>query len=154
MVNKKIQEAIFAAGCFWHVQAVFDKLTGVIFTEVGYTGGVVENPTYEMVCRGDTGHAEAVKIKFDPSRIPFDQLLNSFWRCHDPTTKNRQGPDKGTQYRSAVFYSDEQQKKIAQSSLASRQESNQISAKIVTEITLASAFYRAEEYHQHYFKKN
>ncbi|MCY4524133.1 MAG: peptide-methionine (S)-S-oxide reductase MsrA [Halobacteriovoraceae bacterium] len=148
-----MEKAIFAAGCFWHVQKGFDEITGVISTEVGYTGGIVENPTYQMVCKGDTGHAEAVRIKFDPEKITYDELLNIFWQSHNPTTKNRQGPDVGPQYRSAIFYLNEQQREIAENSLLSWRKSAKISGNIVTEITASAFFYRAEEYHQNYFKK-
>ena len=154
MDDKNIEEIVLAAGCFWHIQAVFDKLSGVIFTEVGYTGGTVKNPDYKMVCRGDTGHAEAVKIKFDTTQITFNEILDIFWQSHDPTTKDRQGPDRGTQYRSAIFYSTEEQKKTAVCSLADWQKSKNITAQIVTDITPIEIFYQAEEYHQHYFKKN
>lgn len=145
--------ATFAAGCFWGVEAKFRRLTGVLDTRVGYTGGDMPNPDYKMVCTGTTGHAEAIEVTFDPNIITYPELLDFFWQIHDPTTLNRQGPDKGTQYRSAVFYHNEAQQQQAQ---LKRQELNQTrfqSQPIVTEITAASQFYPAEEYHQRYIEK-
>ena len=143
--------ALFGAGCFWGVEATFAKIDGVIRATSGYSGGTTENPTYEQVCTGKTGHAEVVEVEYDPDRVTYDQLLDEFWRLHDPTTLNRQGPDRGTQYRSAAFYRDESQRAAAE---ASKQRlSSGLSDPIVTEITEASEFYRAEEYHQGYFEK-
>jgi peptide methionine sulfoxide reductase msrA/msrB len=146
--------AIFAAGCFWGVQAEFKRVKGVVRTTVGYTGGTTPNPTYPLVCSHTTGHAEAVEVIFDPSVVPFDRLLDSFWEMHDPTTLNRQGPDVGSQYRSSIFYHSEAQRKAAQGSKARLDESHKFRRPIVTEIVPASTFYRAEEYHQDYFDKH
>lgn len=144
--------ALFAAGCFWGVEAAFRGQDGIVATTVGYSGGQLENPGYEQVCSGTTGHAETVEILFDPDIISYQQLLEIFWQCHDPTQLNRQGPDVGSQYRSAIYYLDEQQENQARQSLTARQALAP-AARIVTEITPASAFYRAEEYHQHYLEK-
>ncbi len=145
--------ATFAAGCFWGVEAAFAELEGVISTRVGYTGGVVDNPTYEDVCSGSTGHAEAVEVTFDPTATSYDHLLIRFWTMHDPTTLNRQGPDIGSQYRSAIFtHSDEQYTKA----VASRDRmdaSGRFRRPVVTEITPIRRFWPAEEYHQQYFQK-
>lgn len=149
----KNNQAIFAAGCFWGVEQAFRKIPGVIDVEAGYTGGTTENPTYEQVCRGDTGHAEAVRVTFDTAVTSFDQLLEVFWQLHDPTQLNRQGPDVGRQYRSAVFSIDEQQWRAAEASKKALEESKKHARPIVTEITMAARFYRAEEYHQQYFEK-
>lgn len=146
-------KATFAAGCFWSVQQAFDKVPGVLSTSVGYTGGITENPSYEEVYSGKTDHAEAVQVYFDPSKVTYKKLLEVFWRIHDPTQKNRQGWDIGTQYRSAIFYHDEKQKKEALESRAEQEESGKYKKKIVTEITEATEFYRAEEYHQKYLEK-
>jgi peptide-methionine (S)-S-oxide reductase len=145
------QIATFAAGCFWHVEEAFRTITGVLKTEVGYTGGKMKKPTYEDVCTDETGHAEAVRVEFDPAIVPYEKLLEVFWSIHDPTQKNRQGPDEGTQYRSAIFYHTEEQKKTAEKSLKEEQKSRK--PKIATEITKASTFYKAEEYHQKYLAK-
>lgn len=145
--------ATFAAGCFWGVEETFRTTPGVLSTSVGYTGGETADPDYRAVCTGTTGHAEAVEVEFDPSRVSFPQLLEVFWENHDPTTLNRQGPDMGTQYRSAVFYHDEAQKAEAQASKERRHASGKHRRPIVTEINPASAFYRAEEYHQRYLLK-
>ena len=147
-----MQKAIFAAGCFWHVQATFDEINGVMKTTVGYTGGSRKNPVYRDVCNGDTGHAEAVMIEFDPVKVSYEELLGVFWKIHDPTQLNRQGPDKGTQYRSAIFYFNEEQKTAAEKSMKKEQKNHM--NKIMTEITPASEFYPAEEYHQDYYKKH
>lgn len=147
------REAIFAAGCFWGVEASFRSLPGVIDTEVGYTGGSRENPTYGDVCRGDTGHAEAVRVVFDPARIAYGALLKHFFSIHDPTTKDRQGPDVGSQYRSAIFYTDEAQKEAAVRALAELTASGAFGRPIVTEVAPAGVFYKAEEYHQRYLEK-
>ena len=143
--------AIFAAGCFWHIQDLFQKTSGVKATRVGYTGGHAPNPTYKQVCAKNTGHAEAVKIEYDPQAISYEQLLDIFWGCHNPTTQDRQGADIGDQYRSAIFYTSTQQKELAE--LSKKNRSNQYAAPIVTEITQAGTFYDAEEYHQMYFQK-
>lgn len=148
----KKEKAIFAAGCFWSVQDQFDSLPGVISSKVGYTGGDTKNPTYKQVCTGDTGHAEAVEVLFDPEKISYDKLLKKFWEIHDSTQLNKQGPDFGSQYRSAIFYFSPAQKKSALVSLKEKQK--KLKQKIVTEITPTSEFYDAEEYHQHYNRKN
>ena len=146
-------KAIFAAGCFWGVETAFRKLDGVTDVKVGYTGGHIENPTYEDVCAGNTGHAEAVEIVFDPEVISYLELLDTFWKTHNPTTLNIQGPDVGEQYRSAIFYLDDEQKKLAEESKKNSSESKKFEKEIVTEITKAGTFYLAEEYHQQYFSK-
>ncbi|HEX8522505.1 MAG TPA: peptide-methionine (S)-S-oxide reductase MsrA [Tepidisphaeraceae bacterium] len=147
------QQATFAAGCFWGVEAAFRKQPGVINTAVGYTGGKTDAPTYRRVCNHDTGHAEAVLVTFDPAKISYAELLDAFWSAHDPTTANRQGPDVGDQYRSAIFFHDPDQERIARASLKEVEDSIVFKRKIVTEITPASRFYSAEEYHQQYFEK-
>jgi len=146
--------ALFAAGCFWGTEAYFRQLPGVLSATVGYSGGTAENPTYEQVCSGKTGHAEAIRILFDPERISYDDLLRHFFRMHDPTTKNRQGHDIGTQYRSAVYYYSAAQKETAESLVAELDRSGQFSDPVVTEIAAAGAFYPAEAYHQQYLAKN
>jgi peptide-methionine (S)-S-oxide reductase len=146
------EKAAFAAGCFWGVQDAFDEIKGVRSTLSGYAGGHAKNPTYKDVCRGNTGHAETVEVEYDPSVVPYSRLLETFWSIHNPTRLNRQGPDVGSQYRSAIFYYNAEQKKDAEDSLASMQKKYR--QKIVTEIVPASAFYPAEEYHQHYHRKN
>lgn len=148
-----MEKATFAAGCFWGVEANFRRVKGVIATAVGYTGGHFEEPTYKDVCTGRTGHAEAVDLLFDPSIVSYAQLLEVFWNIHDPTTLNRQGPDIGTQYRSAIFYHNEQQRSEAVASKETAQTSGKFKKPITTEIVPASTFYRAEEYHQQYFEK-
>lgn len=148
-----METATFAAGCFWGVEAAFRQVEGVVSTRVGYTGGAVANPTYEQVCSGKTGHAEAVEIEYDPSQVSYEQLLNVFWENHDPTTLNRQGPDVGAQYRSAVFFNNPEQGTAARASKDKLQQSGKYKRPIVTEITPAPEFYRAEEYHQQYFEK-
>ncbi len=147
------EKAIFAAGCFWGVEEMFRHLPGVISTRVGYTGGQSKNPTYEEVCTDQTGHAEAVEVTYDPEKISYEKLLSVFWNNHDPTTKNRQGPDVGSQYRSAIFYLNEDQKKAAEKSRDKLKKSDQSKYNIVTEITPASEFYEAEDYHQQYLYK-
>ena len=146
-------DAIFAAGCFWGVEHTFRNTEGVTETAVGYTGGQTDNPTYETICGGRTGHAEAVRVVFDPEKVSYEALLDVFWQCHDPRQLNRQGPDAGTQYRTAIFYLDEDQKKAAEESKLALQNSGKLSGEIVTEITAASEFYMAEDYHQQYFEK-
>lgn len=150
----KTEKAIFAAGCFWGVEATFRKINGVISTRVGYTGGHFKNPTYENVCSHKTGHAEAIEITFDPSIVSFEDLLDVFWKIHDPTSLNRQGWDVGTQYRSAIFYLNESQRAVAISSKEKLEKSGKFKKPIVTEITPATEFYEAEEYHQQYHEKN
>ncbi len=146
--------ATFAAGCFWGVEDAFRQVPGVIAVEVGYTGGHTIDPSYEQVCGHDTGHAEAVRIEYDPEQINYQELLSVFWQIHDPTQKNRQGLDVGDQYRSAIFYHDETQRQIAEQAIIELNQSKRFNAPIATEITKARDFYRAEEYHQQYFKKH
>ncbi|MGZ5941201.1 MAG: peptide-methionine (S)-S-oxide reductase MsrA [Isosphaeraceae bacterium] len=146
--------ATFGAGCFWGVEEAFRRTPGVTETAVGYMGGHLENPSYQAVCTDRTGHAEVVQVQFDPSQIDYERLLEIFWELHDPTTLNRQGPDVGTQYRSAVFYHDEAQQAAAAGLKARLQASGRFRRPIVTEITPASTFWRAEEYHQKYIQKN
>ncbi len=148
------EKATFAAGCFWGVEKVFSALPGAISTRVGYTGGVTKNPSYEQVCTGRTGHAEAIEITFDNSKISYDDLIEVFFRHHDPTTPNRQGNDAGTQYRSAIFYHSPEQKISAERALKALDKARLFRDGIVTEVTPASEFYPAEEYHQKYLKKN
>ncbi len=148
------QTATFGAGCFWGVEAAFRQLPGVLEAVSGYAGGALENPTYQQVCTGSTGHAEVVQVTFDPQRTSYDDLLNVFWRMHDPTTLNRQGPDVGTQYRSAIFYHDAQQAQAARASKAALESSGAHKKPIVTQIEPATAFYPAEDYHQRYFEKH
>ncbi len=146
-------KAAFAAGCFWGVEAAFRQVGGVLSTAVGYEGGRTENPTYEDVCTNTTGHAETVEVEYDPSRVSYEQLLDVFWDNHDPTQLNRQGPDVGTQYRSAIFFHTPEQQAAAAASKERRVASGQFKRPIGTEITPASRFYRAEEYHQQYLEK-
>ena len=148
-----LQTAIFAAGCFWGVESLFKQTKGVVETTVGYTGGTTPDPIYRQVCTGITGHAEAVQVKFDPGVVSYEELLSLFWRMHDPTTQNRQGPDVGTQYRSAIFYHNEEQRKAAERSKEEFDDSGVYLNKATTQIVPASAFYAAEEYHQDYFEK-
>lgn len=145
--------ATFAAGCFWGVEAKFRQLKGVVSTRVGYCNGHIPDPNYTLVCTGTTGHAEAIEVTFDPSIISYDQLLTFFWKMHDPTTLNRQGPDSGTQYRSAIFYHDDEQQQIALASKQAMDNSGYFSQPIMTEITVAITFYPAEDYHQCYLEK-
>lgn len=147
------ETAIFGAGCFWGVEQAFRQLEGVISTAVGYSGGTRANPTYEEVCSDQTGHAEVVQVVFDPAQASLEHLLEIFWNCHDPTTPNRQGPDVGSQYRSAIFFHGPQQEQQARASKQKLEESGRFNRPIVTEITAASIFYRAEEYHQQYLAK-
>jgi peptide-methionine (S)-S-oxide reductase len=145
--------ATFGAGCFWGVEETFRRTHGVTDTAVGYIGGHTENPTYEAVCTDRTGHAEAVQVQFDPSQVSYDQLLDLFWQIHDPTTLNRQGPDVGTQYRSAIFYHDEAQRAAAIASMERLRTHGTLRRPIVTQVVPASTFWRAEEYHQKYVQK-
>lgn len=145
------QKATFAAGCFWQVEADYRKVDGVVSTEVGYMGGTLDGPSYEDVCTDRTGHAEVTQVEFDPERVSYEQLVEMFWGIHDPTQVNRQGPDVGTQYRSAIFTHDEDQALIAKRSLAKAQA--RFSRPIATEIVPAQTFWRAEDYHQRYLEK-
>ncbi|NUL81360.1 MAG: peptide-methionine (S)-S-oxide reductase MsrA [Armatimonadetes bacterium] len=144
--------ATFAAGCFWGVEHAFRQIEGVVDAACGYTGGHTDNPSYREVCSGATGHAEAVKVEFDPEVVSYDDLLNAFWQIHDPTQVNRQGADVGTQYRSAIFYHSDQQRGLAEAS--KERWAEKFSRPIVTQIVEASEFWPAEEYHQRYFEKN
>jgi len=146
-----LETATFAAGCFWGIEQKFRAVQGVIEAEVGYTGGAVKNPTYKQVCGGTTGHAEAVRVRFDPRVVSYEQLLDVFWASHDPTTLNRQGPDVGTQYRSVIFVHGDAQKAAAVKSKQAHQ--SKFGGKIVTEIVTSETFWRAEEYHQQYLQK-
>ncbi|MCI0489773.1 MAG: peptide-methionine (S)-S-oxide reductase MsrA [Blastocatellia bacterium] len=148
-----MEKATFGAGCFWGVEAAFRQVEGVTATQVGYTGGHLKNPTYRDVCTGMTGHAEAVEVEYDPSRVSYEELLDVFWENHDPTTLNRQGPDIGAQYRSAIFFHSPEQEAEALASKERLEQSGRHRRPIVTEITPASEFYTAEEYHQQYFEK-
>ena len=152
--EKKTEKATFAGGCFWCMQPVFDRVPGVVSTTVGYTGGQKENPTYEQVSSGKTGHAEAIEVVYDPSKISYSQLLDSFWHSVDPTDRGGQFVDRGSQYRTAVFYQDEKQKELAEQSKQKIAASGEFDGPIATEITAASKFYPAEEYHQKYYIKN
>ena len=145
--------ATLAAGCFWGVETQFRQVTGITATRVGYSGGTTKNPDYKSVCSGETGHAEVIEITFDPTIISFEKLLELFWHMHNPTTLNRQGPDFGSQYRSAIFYHDEQQQQQAIASKQTLNDAKVYSDPVVTEITAASTFYPAEEYHQCYLEK-
>jgi peptide-methionine (S)-S-oxide reductase len=145
--------ATFGAGCFWGVEAAFRQIKGVTGTAVGYLGGTLENPTYKDVCTGTTGHAEVVQVEYDPAAVSYDDLLNVFWTNHDPTTLNRQGPDVGIQYRSAIFFHTPEQEAAAKASKEALDHAGRFRRPIVTEITPASEFFRAEEYHQQYLEK-
>ncbi len=146
-------KVIFGAGCFWGVEAAFQKIRGVTTTAVGYSGGAPADPTYADVCTGRTGHVEVVEVTFDSAQVSYDDLLGLFWDIHDPTTPNRQGPDIGTQYRSAIFYADAGQEAAARASKEARARSGRVRGEIVTEISAAATFYPAEDYHQKYFEK-
>jgi len=145
--------ATFGAGCFWGIEAAFLKVNGVGDATSGYAGGSVDNPTYEAVCSGATGHAEVVQVDFDPAQVSYEELLEVFWQIHDPTTLNRQGPDLGTQYRSAIYYHSPDQEATARQSLVHKEESRSFRDPIVTEIAEYSEFFRAEDYHQRYFER-
>ena len=152
-INPMTEKATFAAGCFWGVEAAFRKVPGVVNASVGYTGGTVSDPTYEMVCSGGTGHAEAIEVEYDPDQVSYETLLDVFWNKHDPTQMNRQGPDVGTQYRSAIFTHTPEQQQIAEQSKAKLDQSGQLGRPVATEITPATQYYPAEEYHQQYIEK-
>lgn len=148
-----MQKAAFGAGCFWGIEDVFRKINGVVSTQVGYMGGSLKNPTYHDVCTGRTGHAEVVEVTYDASQVSYEDLLSVFWRIHDPTQLNRQGPDIGTNYRSVIFYYTEEQKEVAEKSKMNLSKSGRYRRPIVTEIVPSSTFWRAEEYHQQYYAK-
>jgi peptide-methionine (S)-S-oxide reductase len=145
-------KATFAAGCFWHVEAAYQKMDGVSSVTSGYTGGKTDNPSYDDVCTGKTGHAEAVELEFDPKTVTYKKLLEMFWMCHDPTQVDRQGPDIGNEYRSVIFYHNEEQKKLAEESKKEQQKKYNVA--ITTEIVKATIFYKAEEFHQNFLKKH
>ena len=149
-----MRKATFGAGCFWGIEAAYRQVPGVGDVAVGYTGGSLPDPTYRDVCSGQTGHAEVVEVDYDPAKVSYEKLLDVFWEIHDPTTLNRQGPDRGTQYRSAIFFHDAEQEEAARASMEAEQSAGHFPRPIVTEITPASTFFRAEEYHQRYFEKN
>ena len=151
MASNKI--AIFGAGCFWGIESAFRALDGVVDVAVGYAGGTVDQPTYRMVCSGESGHAEVVRIEYDPSRVSFEQLLELFWQIHDPTTLNRQGPDIGTQYRSVIFYYDDRERAAAEESKRRLDESDRLRRPVVTQIVPSAEFYPAEDNHQRYYEK-
>ena len=149
-----MEKAMFGAGCFWGVEAAFRRVEGVAYTAVGYSGGTKDEPTYREVCTGRTGHAEVVYLEFEPEKVSYQELLDLFWRIHDPCTLNRQGPDVGTQYRSAVYFFSSEQEAAAQASKQEQDESGRHWGPIVTEITSASRFWMGEDYHQQYAEKN
>jgi peptide-methionine (S)-S-oxide reductase len=148
----RLEKATFGAGCFWCIEAVFQRINGVTSVVPGYAGGKTENPTYKQVCSGTTGHAEVAQITFDPTKVSYEKLLEVLWHAHDPTTMNRQGNDVGTQYRSVVFYHDEKQKAVAEKS--KREAAKQFDAPIVTQIEALTKFYEAEDYHHNYYNEN
>lgn len=148
-----MEKATFAAGCFWGVEETFRQVPGVVDTAVGFMGGTTESPSYREVCGGRTGHAEVVDLEFDPAKVSYDALLDVFWGCHDPTTKDRQGPDVGSQYRSAIFFHDPTQEAAARASKQRLDAAGRFRRPIVTEIAPAGPFWRAEEYHQRYLEK-
>ncbi len=152
-LDSKSAIATFAAGCFWGVEETFRQTDGVLSTRVGYTGGTLEHPTYEMVCTDSTGHAEAVEVTYDPSKVTYEKLLQIFWDNHNPTTVNRQGPDVGSQYRSAIFYHSDEQKEEAETSMKALDESGKWKSPVVTQIVPKVTFYEAEDYHQQYLAK-
>lgn len=149
-----LETATFGAGCFWCVEAIFQNLEGVKTVASGYSGGSIKNPSYKEVCTGRTGHAEVIQITYDPAKISYDELLEVFWKTHDPTTLNKQGADEGTQYRSAVFYHNEKQKELAESYKKKLDEAGAFDKPIVTEISPFTVFYKAEDYHQNYYNQN
>jgi peptide-methionine (S)-S-oxide reductase len=148
-----VEKATFAAGCFWGVEATFRAIPGVISTMVGYSGGRTTNPTYEEVCTGDTGHAEAVQVTYDPAQLSYAELLDVFWSSHDPTTPDRQGPDVGSQYRSMIFCHSPEQESAAHATKKSLEKSGKYRRPVVTQIVPAAVFYKAEDYHQRYLEK-
>ena len=152
-MQTSLEKATFGAGCFWHIEEEFKKINGVISTSVGFMGGDLKNPSYKDVCTGKTRHAEVVHLEYDPKVISYEKLLEIFWNIHDPTTLNRQGPDIGTQYRSAIFFHSQEQEETAKSSKEKLEKNSKSKNKIVTEIAPAKEFYIAEEYHQKYFEK-
>jgi peptide-methionine (S)-S-oxide reductase len=149
-----LERATFGAGCFWCSEAVFEQIDGVKWVKSGYMGGTLKNPTYKQVCTGQTGHAEVIQLGYDPAKVTYEQLLDSFWHMHDPTTKDRQGPDTGTQYRSVVFYHTEAQKKATEQAKAKLDKEGRLSGPVVTEIAPAGEFYPAEDYHQDFYRNN
>ena len=153
-INQNIEQATFGAGCFWCVEAVFQDIEGVMDVRAGYTGGTTDNPTYEEVCSGRTGHAEVIQIDFDSSKVDYEELLDLFWVSHDPTTLNRQGADVGTQYRSAIYYHSDSQKVMAEKSIDNANNIKLYSNPIVTEVSVLDTFYIAENYHQDYYRLN
>ncbi|MCX8009980.1 MAG: peptide-methionine (S)-S-oxide reductase MsrA [Ignavibacteria bacterium] len=153
-VNKSLDTATFGAGCFWCVEAIFQQLEGVESVISGYSGGTVPNPTYEQVCTGKTNHAEVCQIIFDKNKISYEELLEAFWKSHDPTTLNRQGSDVGTQYRSVIFYHNQEQKELAEKYKTELDEAKVFDSPIVTQIEPFTVFYKAEDYHQNYFNEN
>jgi peptide-methionine (S)-S-oxide reductase len=153
-MERETEIAAFAGGCFWCTEAVFERLKGVVSLMPGYTGGTVPNPSYEQVCRGRTGHAESIRVEFDRNRISFNELLAVFFATHDPTTLNRQGADVGTEYRSAIFYTSEEQKQAAEEYIKELDESLPTGRKVVTEVVPLTEFYEAEDYHQQYYRNN
>jgi len=153
-MNDNIEIATLASGCFWCTEAVFKRVKGIESVLPGYAGGTVKNPSYDLVCMGNTGHTESIQIKFDPKVIPFEKILDIFWHTHDPTTLNRQGNDIGTQYRSAIFFHDEKQKEIAEKSKKDLEEEGVYKDSVVTEITPFKNFYVAEDYHKNYYDKH
>lgn len=153
-MTEKVDTATFGTGCFWCTEAIFEQLNGVLKVTSGYSGGHVENPSYKAVCTGETGHAECVQVQYEPDKITYDELLEVFWQVHDPTTLNRQGADVGTQYRSAIFYHNKEQKEKAEHYKAELEKANAFPKPIVTEISAFEKFYPAENYHQEYYQNN
>ena len=153
-MDPKLKKATFGAGCFWGVEKIYAKIPGVVSTAVGYMGGSTQNPTYQEVCTNGTGHAEVLQVTYDPAKVSYEELLTTFWEWHDPTTMNRQGPDVGSQYRSVIFYYDDEQKKTAEHSMQILEKAKVYARPIVTQIVPAAQFYRAEDYHQQYLQKN
>jgi len=151
--NSNLEKVTFGAGCFWGVEAAFREVKGVVSTAVGYMGGDLDNPSYQEVCTGATGHTEVVEVIFNPAEVSYDDLLDLFWKIHDPTTLNRQGPDIGVQYRSVIFYHDQEQKQLAEKSIEQLQKSSKYRREVVTALEPAQTFWRAEKYHQQYFEK-
>ena len=152
--NVPLDTATFGAGCFWCVEAVFQKLEGVVSVSSGYSGGQTKNPSYEDVCSGETGHAEVCQIAYDPKKISYDELLEAFWTSHDPTTMNKQGADVGTQYRSAIFYHNEKQKELAEAYKKKLNTEHAFEKPVITEVSPFNVFYKAENYHQNYYNEN